>query len=125
MESTRERSGVYVTGMIHAFFLLLVFLSEVAAIIAYGYWGFQFHSSTWVKWALGIGIPVVVIVVWGLFLSPKASVEFPQALRIGMKVMVFGFAAAALYAAGRPRLAFLFGLCVLVSHGMDYMLADK
>lgn len=34
-------------------------------------------------------------------------------------------AAAALYAAGRPRLAFLFGVFVLVSHGMDYMLAEK
>lgn len=113
------------TGMIHGFFLLLVFLSEVAAIIAYGYWGFQFHSSAWIKWVLGIGIPVVVIVVWGLLLSPKASVQIPQALRIGMKAVVFGLAAAALYMAGRPRLALLFGLCVLVSHAMDYLLAEK
>ncbi|MDF2683905.1 MAG: hypothetical protein K0R47_5095 [Brevibacillus sp.] len=113
------------TSMIHAFFLLLVFLSEVAAIIAYGYWGFQFHTSAIIKWALGIGIPVVVIVVWGLFLAPKASMEIPNVLKIVMKVMVFGFAAAALYSAGRPRLALLFGLCVLVSHGMDYVLAEK
>lgn len=113
------------TSMIHAFFLLLVFLSEVAAIIAYGYWGFRFHSSTVIKWVLGIGIPVVVIVVWGLFLAPKASIEIPNVLRIIMKVMVFGFAAAALYSAGRPKLAILFGVCVLLSHGMDYVLAEK
>ncbi|MFD2368726.1 YrdB family protein [Brevibacillus sp. GCM10020057] len=111
--------------MIHGFFLLLVFLSEIAAIIAYGFWGFRYPSSIWIKWVLGIGLPVVVIVVWGLFLSPKASVEIPQALRIVMKVMVFGFAAAALYSAGRPRMSLLFGLCVLVSHGMDYLLAEK
>ncbi|RNB85246.1 DUF2568 domain-containing protein [Brevibacillus nitrificans] len=71
VESTRERSGACVTGMIHAFFLLLVFLSEVAAIIAYGYWGFQFHSSTWVNWALGSrsrpicsGAPQIGLSVW-------------------------------------------------------------
>lgn len=113
------------TSMIHAFFLLLVFLSEVAAIIAYSYWGFQFHSSAVIKWVLGIGIPVVVVVIWGLFLAPKASMEIPNVLRIIMKVMVFGFAAAGVYSAGRPRLALWFGLCVLLSHGMDYLLTEK
>ncbi|WP_238933752.1 YrdB family protein [Brevibacillus choshinensis] len=111
--------------MIHGFFLLLVFLSEVAAIIAYGYWGFHVPSSALVKWVLGVGIPAAVIVVWGLFLSPNASVEIPQALCIGMKVIIFGLAAAALYSAGRPKLALWFGLCVLLSHGMDYVLGEK
>lgn len=56
---------------------------------------------------------------------PCAEGKIPNVLRIIMKVMVFGFAAAALYSAGRPKLAILFGVCVLLSHGMDYVLAEK
>lgn len=110
--------------MIHGFFLLIVFLCELAAIAAYGYWGFQLDTSVYAKWTAGIGIPVLVAVVWGLFLSPKASFAVPLALQIALKVLVFGLAAAALYATGRPRLAMFFAACVLISHAMDSLLGD-
>ncbi|MED1796129.1 YrdB family protein [Brevibacillus nitrificans] len=111
--------------MLHGFFLLIVFLSEVAAIIAYGYWGFAFPKSMAVKWILGIGAPVLIIAVWSLFLSPKASFPVPHLLQLFLKLLVFGLAAAALYSVGRPKLALLFSLCVLFSHAMDYLLKEN
>lgn len=110
---------------IRSFFLLIVFLSELAALFAYGYWGFRLDHPVGIKVLVGVRLPLLVAIGWGLFLSPKASYEVSAAIRFVLKVFVFGFAAAALYAVGLPSLSFVLGVCVLVAHLMVYVLGDK
>ena len=42
----------------------LAFFLELAMLAGFGYWGFYGDKSVLIKWILGIGIPVVVAVVW-------------------------------------------------------------
>ncbi|MFB9326697.1 YrdB family protein [Paenibacillus aurantiacus] len=103
-------------------FLGVIFLCELAALAAYGYWGFKLPAPLLVKGAVMLGLPIAVAVVWGLFLAPKAEYPVPAGVRLLMKTLVFGFAAAALVATGKPRLAAIFSACVVVAHAMDYAL---
>ena len=54
--------------------LLLRFLLELCALGALGYWGFKTGNATITKIVLGVGAPLVAAVVWGIFVSPRASV---------------------------------------------------
>ena len=90
----------------------LSFLLELAALAALGYWGAQAGGGTLGKIALAVGAPLLVAVVWGLFLAPRAPLPLGTPWRLLMKVGVFGTAAVALYAAGRPVLAGAFALVV-------------
>nr|AYQ75764.1 DUF2568 domain-containing protein [Cohnella candidum] len=77
------------------FTLACMFLLELASLAAFARWGHRFGL-----WA-AIGIPVLVLVVWSLFLAPKASIPvfFPPVREV-LKLVVFAAASAALYASG-------------------------
>ena len=81
---------------------------------ALGYWGFKTGDSTAVQWLLGLGAPTVAAVVWGLFISPKATVEVPKVVWIGVQVILFGAAAVALAAVAPQSLAAFFAVAVVV-----------
>jgi|SRR5215211_4546062 len=85
--------------------LALRFLLELCALVALGYWSFKGGGGPIMKLALGIGAPLLAAVVWGMFLAPRAAVPSPGLLRLVLELGVFGAAAAALYAAGRPALS--------------------
>jgi len=86
----------------------LRFLMELAMLAALGYWGFRSGFPLPVRWLLGIGAPLLAAVVWGTFMSPKASVPLSAQLKLAIEIALFLLAAAALYAAGRPAWAALF-----------------
>lgn len=110
--------------VIQSVLLLLVFLLELAALAAFGYWGFHVDGSVVVKIVLGIGVPLLAAVFWGAFLAPKASIPVPFALRLLLKIIVFGAAAVALYAAGRGKLAISFAAVVVVVHALSGLLGE-
>jgi Protein of unknown function (DUF2568) len=56
----------------------VAFLLELAALAAFGYWGAQAGGGTLGKIALAVGAPLLVAVVWGLFLAPKAVLQAPS-----------------------------------------------
>jgi hypothetical protein len=41
--------------------LLILFLVELAALAAFGYWGFHFDKGLILKFALGIGTPLLIV----------------------------------------------------------------
>ena len=95
--------------------LALAFFLELCALAALGYWGFRVGSGTLAKFALGIGIPLLTAVVWGLFIAPRATVTVPAPVNAALRILVFGLAVAGLAAAGRPTLAWVFGAAVAVN----------
>jgi hypothetical protein len=84
--------------------LTIAFLAELAALCALAVWGWSAGGSTPYRLLLAVGVPLVAAVLWGLFAAPRATVRVP-ALAIVVKVAVFGAAALALLAVGRPTLA--------------------
>ena len=94
--------------------LLLRSLLELCALCALGYWGFKTGNATITKIVLGVGAPLVAAVVWGTFVSPRASVQLPGLLVLLLQGLVFGSAAAALVATGHRTLALVFAVIVVI-----------
>ena len=101
--------------------LALRFLLELCVLAALGYWGFKIGSASIGKIALGIGAPLVVAVVWGVFVSPNAAVALPWPVHLLLELVIFGLAAAALYAAERPTLGWVLALVFVINRVLMYV----
>jgi hypothetical protein len=100
--------------------LALRFLLELSAIAAVTYWGVETGSGVW-SWLLAVGAAALVIAVWALFISPKATVELAPPVRLGLEFMVFGAAAFALAVAGQGALAFVLAVLAAISGTLNYV----
>jgi hypothetical protein len=94
--------------------LIVAFLLELCALVALGYWGVRTGGEPVTKTALGLGAPLFAAVLWGLFAAPRAPVSVPL-VALGVKVIVFGSAVAALYATGHRGLAIAFAVLGVVN----------
>ena len=96
--------------------LLIRFLLELCMLGAVGYWGFETGDDAATQALLGVGAPLLMAVVWGTFISPKATVELRPAAWIALQAVLFGAAAAALATFASPALAVGF-VAVVVTNG--------
>jgi hypothetical protein len=76
--------------------LTLVFVDELAAMAAFGVWGWQVGSP---RILLVVLLPLAAMVAWSRFASPKARYG-DHGRREVVKVVVFGLASLALWDAG-------------------------
>jgi Protein of unknown function (DUF2568) len=95
--------------------LVLRFLLELGALAALAYGGFNAGSSEAIHWLLGIGLPLLAVVVWGLFIAPRRRYEVPNAVWVLLQVLIFGGAVVALLTTGQTTLAFVFAASVLLN----------
>ncbi len=93
----------------------LRFLLELCALVALGCWGLQTGQGLLLKIGLGIGVPLLAVVTWVLFVSPNAVVRLPEPVPCVLGLVILGIAAAALAAAGHPSLAIAFGIIVVIN----------
>ena len=103
--------------------LVLRFLLELSALAATAYWGFATASGV-TQWVLGLGAPLLVAVVWGLFVSPKAKIELPRPTQFAIELAVFAAAALALAASDRTGLGIALAVVALVSGTLNYVWRD-
>ncbi len=96
----------------------LYFLLELCAFAAVGYWGWQVGDALPLKLGLAIGVPLLIAVVWGTFLSPRASRPLPGPIQWGIKLAIFLGAAALLAVVGQTTLAWYFAITAIVSSGV-------
>jgi Protein of unknown function (DUF2568) len=101
--------------------LLLRFLLDLCALGALGYWGFTSGNATITKVVLGVGAPLVAAVVWGTFLSPRAPVQLPWGVVLGLQALVFASAAAGLVVTGNRTLALVFVVIVVINAILMYV----
>jgi hypothetical protein len=73
-----------------SFILTIRFLSEIAALVAVGWWGYHVHL------ALAFALPLIVAVVWGLFVAPRAKTRLRDPWRFLVESLVWIGATAAL-----------------------------
>jgi hypothetical protein len=95
--------------------LALAFLLELAMLVAFGYWGFQTGETTMARIGLGLGLPLLAAVLWGIFMAPSSSRRLQGAAYLAVKVMLFGLAAAALILAGRPALGIMLSVAFVIN----------
>lgn len=75
---------------------------------AFAYWGYRNGNGLVVKWLLAIALPVVVGVLWGFFLAPKAPYRLELLPRTAAELALFLIAAFALFRLGHVTLAAVF-----------------
>jgi hypothetical protein len=85
--------------------LVVRFLLELCALGALGYWGFRTGEGLVVDVLLGVGAPLVMVLLWGAFVAPKARRRLADPARLLLEVALFTLAVAALAAAGATVLA--------------------
>jgi hypothetical protein len=66
-------------------------------------------------------VPILAALVWGMWMAPRASNRLPEPWHLIVELIIFGLAIAALYAAGRPQLALIFGLVYAINVVLRYV----
>ncbi len=89
------------------FLLALLFIAELFVLGAFGFWGYH-EVGGFSKYVLCLGLPLLVAIFWGMFLSPKASFPLPNLYRTLLQLTVFAAGALALYSIGHHSLATIF-----------------
>lgn len=100
---------------LHALNEGLAFVFELIALVALGWWGFHLGPNTADHVLLGIGMPLLAIVLWGLFAAPRSVVRTPMIGVLSVKVVVFGGAAFGLWFSATHVLAIVFAVLVAVN----------
>ena len=93
----------------------LRFLLELAALASACYWGATIRAGTGLRIAVAIVLPLVVAVVWGIFISPKATVPTGRIGRAALGLIVFLVAAWLLRDRGHGVLALTYTALAVVS----------
>jgi len=107
--------------VIRALNLGLRFLLELTALGALGFWGAQRDTGSVLRVTLAILCPLAMIVVWGLFVAPKARLGGTRAQRLVLGLVVFLIAAAAIATSGYPLLGVTFAALALVNTAVVYL----
>ncbi|MCP2030103.1 hypothetical protein L1277_000167 [Okibacterium sp. HSC-33S16] len=93
--------------------ILRLFL-ELFAVVSLGIWGFLSWDLPW-NFVIGIGAPVVAILLWALFRSPKAVLSVDPYVKALIELLVMGAAALAWWDLGVPFVALVFAIVAVIS----------
>ncbi|MEH1056215.1 YrdB family protein [Micromonospora sp. CPCC 206171] len=88
-----------------AVLLTIAFLVEMAMLVAAGWWGFTLDAGLAVRLVAGLGAPLLIALVWGVFCSPRARVRGAPAAKYAVQAACFLAAGVLLALAGHPLLA--------------------
>jgi len=102
----------------------LRFILELAALASVCYWGATIRAGTGMRTVAAIGLPLLVAVVWGIFISPKATVPTGRVGRAGLGLVVFLIAAWLLRERGRDMLALAYAVLAIASSLALYALPE-
>jgi hypothetical protein len=80
------------------------FLCELGLLAGLAYAGAKLGEGAAV-WVFAIGAPAIAAVIWATFVSPKAKVRLPIAVRVSIEIDLFTAAAVALWFADAPMAA--------------------
>jgi len=101
------------------------FICELCLLAAAAAWGIGTASQAWSQILLGFGALLVVGVIWGTFLSPKARVALPLPARLLLEAALFLTVSAGLWAVDYPGLAIALFVADLVILGLLFALGEE
>ncbi len=105
--------------------LILRFALELTALVSLGYWGFVAAENGLLKVLLGIGLPLIAAVIWGLFVSPKAKRRLPEIGRLVIEVGLFGSAVLVLFATNLPTAATILAVLVVIHLPLTFLFKQR
>lgn len=91
------------------------FVLEMLVLVALFLFGWALTDSLPAQLVLGFGLPAIVVVLWGLFVAPKASRRLEDPVRLAVELVIWFAGALAFGLAVSWIVALLFGLAVLLN----------
>ena len=83
--------------------LLVRFLSEIGALLAFTIWGFS--EAGW----FGVLPPIAAAAIWGHWMAPRSRTRLADPRRLLAEILFFGAAASAFAAVDAPTLGIAYG----------------
>ncbi len=99
---------------------IIAFALELFMFISLGYIGFQNGKTTWLKYLLAAGLPLIAIVLWRFFAAPNSAYRLAQTPRIFFETALFISTAILIYKSGHTTIAFTFAAIVLLCEATAY-----
>ena len=110
----------------HPINLAIRFILELGAISAAGVWAWKLSNGS-LKYLLVIAVPLILMVLWGVFAVPddpsrsgNAPVPTPGVIRLILELLIFGFGVWCLNQTGYDRLSWIFGILVILHYLSSY-----
>ena len=110
----------------HPVNLMIRFILELAALASVGLWGWKSFDGI-LQYALGLGLPILMTMVWGTFAVPedpsrsgKAPIPVSGLIRLIIEIIFFALAVWALYDLEYDRLSYALGGIVLIHYLVSY-----
>lgn len=91
------------------------FVLELTVLVALFMAGTSLSDEPLISLGLGVGLPIVAIAVWGLFVAPKARRRLEDPARLVVELGVFGAGAIAFVLSGNLILAVLLAAAAVIS----------
>jgi hypothetical protein len=93
---------------------ILAFVCELFAFVTLAFWGFAAWPFPW-NIVAGIGAPILAILVWALFVSPRAVFAVHPFVRAVVELLVYASAVAAWWDLGLLWVGVVFGIVAVVA----------
>lgn len=97
---------------------LLAFLLELALLGALCDGGFNVHSAVAVRVMVGVGGPIVVMLIWSVLAAPGAQYRLALPWLLVLKVALFALAVLVLILVQHTGLAIVFGALAALQLGL-------
>ncbi|WES62709.1 YrdB family protein [Microbacter sp. GSS18] len=92
---------------------ILAFVSELFAFVTLAIWGFTSWPLPW-NIVVGILAPVAAVLVWALFVSPRAVLAVHPFVRAVIELLVYAAASMAWWSMGATWLGLGYGVAAVV-----------
>ena len=93
----------------------VAFLLELCMLGALAYWGFRTSDNLLVQLLLGLGTPLLAIVIWARFMAPKSKSRLTGVAYLLVKLILFGAATFGLVTVGQTTLAIIFAVATVIN----------
>jgi len=110
----------------HPINLIIRFVLELLALLAVGFWAWKSFDGA-LQYILGIGLPILMTIVWGTFAVPddpsrsgRAPIPVSGSLRLLIELLFFAIATWALYDLQEIELSSIFGGLVIIHYLVSY-----
>jgi hypothetical protein len=95
---------------------IVCFLAELFAFATLAFWGFTAWDFPW-NLVFGIGAPVVAILLWALFVSPRAVFAVHPFIRALVELLVYAAATIAWWSMGQLWIGLVYAV-IAVTFGV-------
>ncbi|WP_040166618.1 YrdB family protein [Microbacterium gorillae] len=86
----------------------------IVALVTFALWGFLGFEFPW-NLVAGIGTPVVVLLLWALFVSPRAVVHVHPFVRVLIELLIFAGATIAWWSMGQTWIGLAYAVVAVAT----------